>query len=122
MPSDVQLALADYFRHQAYFRQEKARQYPDDERNQRAADGLLELAGYVVGLPADDDRITVFAEPLERLDGMLDFAPGSYGSLLSTRFRFNDPFQSFDDFLVEFAEVVPAGVDDWLEMIDDSIY
>ena len=121
MTRDVRRDLSDFFRHQAYFRQEKARQFPGDERNQDVSNGLLELAGYVMGLRADDERLAVFVEQYERLDGMFELAPDSYASHLSTRFHFNDPFQSYDDFLAEFAEVLPKSVDELLELIESGI-
>ena len=50
-------AIADYFRDQVRWRSEKAAECPEDSRNERCADGLEELAAYVLGLPVDDERI-----------------------------------------------------------------
>ena len=42
---------------QARWRREKAEEYPDDGRNERAANGLVELAEYVRSLPENDERL-----------------------------------------------------------------
>ena len=43
----LQRLIADYFREQANWRERKADEYPDDERNRRCATGLRDLARHV---------------------------------------------------------------------------
>lgn len=54
---DVRLALAELLDSQAGWRSEKAREYPDDNRNECAADAMQALADYVRQLPSDDQRL-----------------------------------------------------------------
>jgi len=53
----TQAALAAAFRGQAYWRREKAKEYPDDRRNDWAARSIDALADYVLTLPDNDLRI-----------------------------------------------------------------
>jgi Shedu protein SduA, C-terminal len=53
----VRTMLAQDFEHKADWRDAKAAEYPEDERNERAAEGLRELAAYVRTLPDDDPRL-----------------------------------------------------------------
>ena len=55
-PPGGQRVLADYIREQARRWDNGADHQPEDPRHRRRADGLRELAGYVLGLPADDQR------------------------------------------------------------------
>ena len=68
--SAVQSAIADHFQDQSRWRAVKAAEYPDDHRNGQAADGLEELAQYVLGLPEADPRIVAV--------GLLCDADGAY--------------------------------------------
>ena len=53
----TQESLAEYFRDQARWREDKADFYPDDPRNANAALTLEYLAEHVLTLPDDDPRI-----------------------------------------------------------------
>jgi hypothetical protein len=52
-----QQAIAAYLNTQADWRSQKAVEYPEDPRNLRCAEGLRELASYVLSLDPSDERI-----------------------------------------------------------------
>jgi antiviral defense system Shedu protein SduA len=55
--SDVKTMLAEDFESTADWRETKATEYPEDDRNLRSAEGLRSLATYVRALPNDDPRL-----------------------------------------------------------------
>jgi len=74
-------------------------------RSRRSADGLVELASYVLSLPADDPRLARLTV-LAFYKGHFD--PGATMLHELGRFRFHDPDVSVDGFvdrLVELAEL-----------------
>lgn len=60
------LILADYVRAQAEWREGKAEQYPEDERNHRSAESLRALAGTLEELRAEDGELIGAIEELIR--------------------------------------------------------
>jgi hypothetical protein len=99
MVSDQQ-AIADHFREQARWRRDKAAEYPDDQRNAQCAAGLEELAEYVLGLPADDERV-IELTTLGVRDGMFSPFPGSPAEHAIGRFRFHRGDEDCGQFLAE---------------------
>src|SRR5271166_4802226 len=55
--SDLKTMIAEDFENTASWRESLTEQYPDDERNERAAQGLYGAAEYVRTLPGDDSRL-----------------------------------------------------------------
>ena len=108
-------ALAAYFEDQARWRERKAEEYPDDERNEVSAAGLRELAAFMLALPNDDPRLqrliefrygamidSVEAVGIER-DSCVGPMPDS-----AARFRFyTGPLgdQSVDGFFTQYTSV-----------------
>lgn len=104
---DVRAAIVERIRAVGQWRRERALYDPTvaaDPRQRRSATGLDELANFIAGLPADDERL----QALHRLAFQGDmFDPGA--SLLTElgRFRFFDvsePTSGFVDRMVELAE------------------
>jgi len=58
---DVRQALAEHLESQAHWRDEKAREYPDDPRNEQAASAMRALATYILQLPLEDPRLQYLA-------------------------------------------------------------
>ena len=71
-----------------------------DPRSRRSADGLTELAQFVLDLPVDDERVRELATLAVR-EGV--FMPFPEGDRLISRFRFDDPGQESERFLTELA-------------------
>jgi hypothetical protein len=95
-PDQARRALAEAIKGEAEWRRKKADEYPDDRRNTQAANGLEELAAYVLTLPEDDPRL----RDLTALAGGKDvFVFGQQASQTLSRFRFAGPGEEFDDFL-----------------------
>jgi hypothetical protein len=64
--------LSSAIREQAAWRDAKAEEYPDDERNKHSAEALLELASYVTQLREDDPRLRYLSEfNLSASDGVV---------------------------------------------------
>lgn len=100
---DIQTALGSYLSEQASWRDAKAYEYPDDERNRRCAEGLRLLGEHVAALPADDPRLV----QLDALDWEADtgfFMPGEEGARAASRFRFDNADEPPDSFLSRFTE------------------
>jgi hypothetical protein len=55
--SNTQEVVFDYFVQQAEWRERKAKEHPEDSRNNKSAFALRQLADYVRGLSADDYRV-----------------------------------------------------------------
>lgn len=111
VPEDVRRSISERILSIAEWRRERERQDlyghgPDVAvRSRRSANGLIELAGHVLSLPADDARLvrlTVVAFYGQQFD------PGATMLHELGRFRFHDPDVSVDGFvdrLVELAEL-----------------
>ncbi|MCX6023341.1 MAG: hypothetical protein NTZ05_16760 [Chloroflexi bacterium] len=92
---------------QARWRAEKAREYPNDERNAQAAEGLRDLAAYVQALPEDGERLRLLHKywTIDDEGGTSDMGmAGEEASRLLSRFRFNHSHEDCDDLLEELVE------------------
>ena len=67
--AEVRAYLADHLTQEADWRWTKAKQYPDDRRNHKAALGLANAADQVRRLPADDPRLVRLAELVAEAGG-----------------------------------------------------
>jgi hypothetical protein len=97
----MQEMLVEQIEQQSWWRQQKAQEYPEDERNMRAPLGLGELANYVRGLPPDDEVLVT----LERWHddygtGVMNL--GEQSSTVLSRFRFDRPNEQCDAFMHRF--------------------
>lgn len=101
-------ALADFLVDQAAWREAKAREFPDDPRNRRAAEGLDELARYIRKLGEDDPRILSLerAGAFDPADGRL--MVGDQALRWASSFRFNRPDEGFEPFLRVFIDLLRA--------------
>ena len=86
----IQDFLADYVDEQAAWRDSKAAEYPEDERNARCAEGLRELADYIRRLDPNDSILSRVDESHDDA-GTGTFMPGEVTAGLISRFRFNIP-------------------------------
>jgi hypothetical protein len=103
--SRFQVSLAEFCRATAEWRRRKAEEYDRDARNLRTAAALEELAGHVLGLPADDARL----KELQRLAGSGDdFTPDQRVLYELGRFRFHHPDAGLDPFLDTLVELATA--------------
>lgn len=104
--------LASYLYEQAGWRDLNAEEHPEDDRNRRSAAGLRTLAGYVNGLPDDDERLYVLAA-LDS-DQEKPFRPGEEAERLTRQFLFDlrneRPDAWFDRFVDAFARDRGDGV------------
>ena len=111
MPEDVRRSISERILSISEWRREREQQDmyglgPEvAARSRRSAEGLRELAGYVLSLPADDSRLirlTLLAFYGEQFD------PGATMLHELGRFRFHDPdvsLSAFVDRMVELAEL-----------------
>jgi hypothetical protein len=88
MPEPGQQAIADYFRGRAEWRYGKAAEYPEDARNLRCAEGLEELAEYVLSLDPSDQRI-IELTTLGVREGLFSPYVGDSSAYAISRFRFD---------------------------------
>lgn len=98
-------SIADYLRRIAVWRRQRAEEYDRDERNLVAASGLDELAGYILALPEDDERLAVLNEVAIDHE---EFFPGQQTSYEIGRFRFHYPETSLDGFLSHITRIAVA--------------
>jgi hypothetical protein len=105
MEVSVRQMIADYLRSVAIWRRQRAQDDLHDSRNLRSASALDALAGYVLALPEDDDRI----QELARLavEGQT-FVPGQQTAYEIGRFHFFSEDSSFDAFLTWMVELAAA--------------
>lgn len=96
--STLQEILAEAFENGARWRDDVAKDYPDDERNKRSARGLRDLAVYVRELPDDDPRLRILEDSrfgdLEVHFNIVMDDESPYPSYLRQNpamFRFHDP-------------------------------
>lgn len=109
-PSTQQL-MAQYLRGIAAWRRVRAEDYDRDPRNVRCADGLDELADYVLSLPDDDGRIKQLTD-LAVHSGVFELQQRAHVTV--SRFRFHTPESSVDAMLdhiieLELADIAEAG-------------
>jgi hypothetical protein len=108
MVTTVQQAIADHFLEQARWRSKKAAEYPEDRRNERCADGLEELAEYVLELPSDDPRI-VAVDLICNADGVFVFHTEQGDHRGASYFRFHDGCQDCESFLTAWVDALWRG-------------
>jgi hypothetical protein len=105
MEVSVRQMIADYLRNVAVWRRQRAQDDLHDARNLRSASALESLAGFVLALPEDDERI----QDLSRLavEGET-FVPGQQTAYEIGRFHFFSEESSFDAFLTWMVELSEA--------------
>lgn len=105
----TQKLMADYFRGVASWRRTRAEDYDRDPRNIRCADGLDELAEFVLNLPDADERVM----QLERLavhSGVFELEQRAH--VAASRFRFHTPESSCDAMLDHIVELHIADINE----------
>lgn len=88
------MLLSDYLRAQANWRELKAKEYPEDERNAQSAAALNSLADYVNDDPEERDswRLPILEEQMEVCATFGDVAqPGQNVSRFLSRYGFHYP-------------------------------
>jgi hypothetical protein len=90
--------IARYLDGQAAWREAKADEYPEDERNARSALALSQLAQHVRCLPDDDPRIAELAR-IHSTHGLDVFRPCEAANRLISRYGFNAHGGNHDDAL-----------------------
>lgn len=117
-------SMAEYLRRIASWRRQRAEEYDRDARNLVAADGLEELAAWILELPEDDERLDILQQVATTHD---EFTPGQQASYEIGRFRFHYAETTLDGFLTHvtraaiadseergnFAGRLPEGDDPW---------
>lgn len=103
--------FAAYLREQAQWRETKAEEYPDDERNARCAQALGLLAAHVESEP-DAHPALLALESMNLHSGTGVFSPSEEGGRMISRFGFDRPprglgwpIPDFDQFLDDLAVV-----------------
>ena len=105
MATTGQQAIADYLNEQADWRRREAAEYPDDPRNLRCAEGLEELAGYVLSLDPSDQRI-IELTTLGVRDGRFSPSPGGFAANAVARFRFDRRGEGCGGFLTSLVRLM----------------
>ena len=90
MATTGQQAIAEYFNARARWRYQKAAEYPDDPRNLRCAEGLEELASYVLSLDPSDERILELTTLGVREGGFSPFHESAAYAVARFRFHCRD--------------------------------
>lgn len=121
MTRDFKAMLADYVEQQAWWRAQKAEEYPEDERNARCAKGLTELAVYVRGLPEDDARLERIEVEYAPPSGTDVFETGETASMLISRFRFNIPNETFAGLLARLPQALADDREAWEREADPVV-
>lgn len=111
----IRAALADELEGHASYRDRCAEEYPEDHRNERAALELRELAAELRGNAVYDD--TPALRTLLKLVTRHNLEPEIVVPLINdefdaSRFRFNNPTESGDDFLQRYVNAVEAGFEE----------
>jgi hypothetical protein len=104
--------LAEYVFGQAKWREDKAAQYPEDERNARSAKGLFELDRYIRALPEGDARLMAAEAEYWSLDDDV-LSPGQTTANLVSRFRFNVPMETCDALLRRLPGALAQDREEW---------
>ena len=104
-PTGGQRALADYIGEAARRAAAEAGEDPDDPR-WRGADGLRELAAYVLRLPADDGRLLELTSLGYRVGA---FVPYEEAAAALARFRRDDPREDCGAFLARLVRLMRDG-------------
>jgi hypothetical protein len=95
--------LVQSIEQQAWWRQDKAQAYPEDKRNLRASLALGELAQEVRSWPSDHWLLLLLGRWHPDL-GTEVLMLGEQSNAALTRFRFDDPEETHEDFLLRFAK------------------
>ena len=85
--------LAEHLHEQAKWRQIKAEEFPDDDRNMRASDALTAAAEVVAVLPDDEPRLRKMADAGWFEEGLC--LPGEHGRDVVRRYGFHRPTQGY---------------------------
>jgi len=94
--------FANYLTDQAEWREEKAAEHPNDERNAGSARGLSALADYVASLPLDTFRLVRLAGLCPSIADALLF--GEHAAGVIARYHFDDPTEDGALFLDRLAD------------------
>jgi len=100
----VQEALADYFGDQASWHHAKGQEHPDDLRNERCAESLLELAAEARVLPDDHPLVVAVKDQVDDIDVVSPYSNGPWQHALS-RCGFDPIRQTPSEFLVGLAAI-----------------
>lgn len=120
----IRETVVEYIEQQARWRESKAEEYPEDTRNQRAADGLHEMASYVRSLPLTDERLARIQRCNVDVEGdgfdvLVHHPSREVTGWDLSRFRFhNGPPESIEDGLEELVRGIEAS---WREMVDEAV-
>jgi hypothetical protein len=104
--------LAEYVFGQAKWREDKAAQYPEDERHARSAKGLFELDRYIRSLSEDDARLTAAETEYWSPDDDV-LSPGQTAANLIGRFRFNIAMETCDALLRRLPGALAQDREEW---------
>lgn len=102
---DLRPALANHLRSIAGWRRARYQDDLRDPRNLTSANGLDELAEWVMQLPSGDPRLVTLARYASEGES---FTPGQQTLYEIGRFRFFSPDTDFDSFLDRLAELARA--------------
>lgn len=108
----VQQALIGEILGQAEWRKRKATEFPDDPRNEQAADGLAALADFVTALDAESPVLDPFRPLVDAELGLIFAGPEASAEL--SRFRWYDPHESFEGVLA----ILPAMIAEYHSELD----
>ena len=100
--------LIDWICSKVDWRELKAAEYPDDDRNASCAADLRELADFVRSLPDDDERVDRLVCLCTRDDQGNDlgvFVPGDELDYCVSRFGFHNPSEDPDRFLSQLVKI-----------------
>jgi hypothetical protein len=103
---DIRGDLAEWLEEQSAWRAERAATHPDDRRNQRAADGLMELARQARSLPEADPTLAKLTNLCEGTGlTVRDLMPTDPATgVNASQFRFHDPQEDSSEFLQRLAD------------------
>ena len=120
MTTDIRKSLAELLTGKADWREVKASEHPEDDRNLESAKRLRELADYVLSLSPDDARLSEFVDPWMLFSSKVSHVAGRVG------------FDNLDDNLdaalarIAAATIRPAvddmtalGTREWLDIAED---
>ncbi|SHU12230.1 Uncharacterised protein [Mycobacteroides abscessus subsp. abscessus] len=113
--ADIRRALAARLESEANYRDRCAEEYPEDLRNERAADELRKLAGELEFSDVYDD--TPALRKLLKVVTCHDLDPDDVASMTgpefdASLFRFHDATENEDAFLERYADAVEAGFEE----------
>ena len=108
--------MISYLRSVSDWRRSRAEQYPDDDRNERCADGLAELADHIESLPQGHEDIRVLQNACQ-IPGSVgsdgDFIPGLRLRYDVSHFRFYRAQEDVSEFLAHMGTVAVVDRLEW---------